>query len=242
MPPATLAPPGQQPVGRGLGDDDEAQVLAHVLDGAVELVQQRRARRARTLRQRQLRGGTRRRSRAVVVAVAREHDDVDHERVAAGREELGHAHRPLRALEHVVLGDLAAGRQRAPRRRHASMARRSSTSCSSRRSRAARYSADSFGNAMLIAAAAAALAVAVLGLADRQERVGDDEDQHHAEDAPADAEERVAGIGGHQQGERGHQQDGRDGQADAPAAAHPDLPPPCGARRRRPWRRRGSPR
>ena len=90
----------------------------------------------------------------VAAVAAREHEVVDHQRVLAGSEQLRQPHLGRRAvgaerLEHVVLRNRPPGGS--PRRAAAtaSIARRSSISRSSSRSRAALYSADSPGNVRL---------------------------------------------------------------------------------------------
>jgi hypothetical protein len=55
MPPAPLAAEGEDARQRGLGDDGEVDSLAGVIGRAVELVEQRDARRARPLGEGQLR-------------------------------------------------------------------------------------------------------------------------------------------------------------------------------------------
>ena len=81
-----------------------------MLGRAFELVEQRGARRARALEERQESAPTPGRAGAIVAAIPREHEVVDHEGVGAGLKKLRHPHvggEPVRpgCLEHVVLGD-----------------------------------------------------------------------------------------------------------------------------------------
>jgi hypothetical protein len=94
-----------------------------VLDDAVELVEQGRARRARTLGERQERALPALGTGPLVAGIAREHEAVHDERALPGREQLRQAHVDrlavrARAVEHVVHGDDAARRQLAPGSRH----------------------------------------------------------------------------------------------------------------------------
>ena len=76
-------------------------MLARVLGRPVELIEQRGARRARPLGERQQRRFAVAGPRRLVAGVAREHEAVDHERVLAGLEQLRQPHvgrRPVRSL------------------------------------------------------------------------------------------------------------------------------------------------
>jgi hypothetical protein len=112
-PPALLRE-GPDPLGRRLRDDDEVDAPGQVVSRAVERVEDRRARRARGLLQRQLRGLADGRPGPRVAGVAREHEAVDDERVRPGREQLGEAHfaAVVGRLEDVVVGHRPARRQR----------------------------------------------------------------------------------------------------------------------------------
>jgi hypothetical protein len=98
-------------------------VLGVVLDSAVELVEQGHAGRAGALGQRQQRALPLRGAGSVVAGVAGEHHAVDDERVLARSEQLGEPDGGRIAVrcgsvQGVILGEHAAGRQRAPGGRH----------------------------------------------------------------------------------------------------------------------------
>src|SRR5207249_7154807 len=117
--PGTLLGEREQTWERRLRDDDEVDVLPGVLGGAVELVEQRRARRARALLQRQQRGLADRRPGGAVAWIAGEHEAVDHEAVLARLEQLRQFHVRggavrTSALEHIVVRNWPARRQRPP--------------------------------------------------------------------------------------------------------------------------------
>jgi hypothetical protein len=122
-PPATLPGEGEDSFQRGLGDDCEVEVLADVLDGAVELVQKRHAGRAGALLERKLSRLAGLRPGALVAGIAREHEAVDGERIPSGGEQLRQpdvrcGRISSRPLEGIVLGDDAARWQLAARGGH----------------------------------------------------------------------------------------------------------------------------
>src|SRR5688500_2965569 len=59
------------------GDDGQIEALTGVLRGALELIEQRYARRARALVERKLRRLAGRRTRPLITGIAREHEAVD---------------------------------------------------------------------------------------------------------------------------------------------------------------------
>jgi hypothetical protein len=117
--PAALLAPGEEPRQRRLRHHYEVDLLTGVFGGAVELIEKGHAGRAGAFLEWQERRLPARGPGALAPIGPREHEVVDHQRVLAGREQLRHPHvggtsvRGL-ALEDVVLGDDAAGRQLAP--------------------------------------------------------------------------------------------------------------------------------
>jgi hypothetical protein len=119
VPPAAIAGEGADPVGVRLGDDGEVDPLREVRRRAVERVEDRRARWARRLVDRELRGLARGGAGPGVARVARKHEAVDDERVPPGGEQLREPHSAVIGdlLEGVVLGEDAARRQCPPQLR-----------------------------------------------------------------------------------------------------------------------------
>ena len=115
MPPAPLLSEGEQARQGGLRDDGKVKPLADMPRGAVELIQQRDAGRARALLQWQQCRFTAGRPRTRSLVAPREHEVVDDERILARREELREAHLDGFAawtcgLKDVVLGHGSTGR------------------------------------------------------------------------------------------------------------------------------------
>src|SRR5205823_1743042 len=116
---ATLLGEGKDAGKRGFRDDGQVDALLGVLGCAVELIEERNARRAGGL----LNGKPRRLTGLGpwpdVAGIAREHEAVDRERVPAGREQLrqpdvGWGAIRSHAAKRVVLANDAAGRQLPP--------------------------------------------------------------------------------------------------------------------------------
>ena len=115
MPPAPLVAEGEEARQGGLRDDGEVEPLADMPRGAVELIQQRDAGRARALLQWQECRFTAGRPRTRSLVAPREHEVVDDQRILARREQLRQAHLDGHAVgaggrEDVVLGHGSAGR------------------------------------------------------------------------------------------------------------------------------------
>src|SRR5262249_41553825 len=109
VPPAALLSEGEEARRGGLRGDGEVAPRADMPRGAVELIQQRGAGRARALLQWQQCRFTAGRPRTRSPVASREHEVVDDERVLARREELRQAHLDGHAVgvcgrKEVVLG------------------------------------------------------------------------------------------------------------------------------------------
>jgi hypothetical protein len=112
--PAAFVDERQHAVDRRLRDDHEVDERRRVLRRSGERVEERDARRARPLVQRQLSRSPGRRAGTVVAWVARKPEAVDRKRVLPALEQLRELHRACRPVEDVVLFHQTAGRQRPP--------------------------------------------------------------------------------------------------------------------------------